>query len=256
MGVSGDRVMALRPRGALCALWLAALLAPVSLRAQATAPVPLDDPSYEVLDRVAAQLPTRELIHGQRPYTRLEFARLTRDLTAALEELERSAAPPSEARLRWLRGQLDALERRYQEEISWLDGSAGRGVHVQLDALRVDGSLADSPFRGFTWNGLGSADNAQVNPLLDYRHGLELVDGFTGGLEVEPRLQLGAHGVLFGNARLTYAAPRGDADTDVDPSLRTGALRGKLGRWALQVGRGWARRGQGRGRWAGGSRHW
>jgi hypothetical protein len=223
-------------------------VAPAAVAAQATAPVPLEDPTYALIDRLAAQLGPGELIHGQRPYSRLEVARLTREMRAELDRLTASASPPPPARVAYLQGTLTALEARYAEELSLLDGGAADpaiGLGASLGTVRLDASMADSPFRGFRWNGLGSADNAQVNPLLDYRHGRPLVDGFTGALELEPRLQLGRRGVLFGGARVGYMAPR-DGDDDADVTLHTGAARTKLGRWAFQVGRSQIRRGQGR----------
>jgi hypothetical protein len=206
--------------------------------------VPLDDPTYALLDRLAAQLPPRELIHGQRPYSRLEVARLVRELGDALAALERSADPPTEGRSRFLRESLAALEEEYGPELGVLDGSRAP-PRVALDVVRFDGVAADSPFRGFTWNGLGSADNALVNPLLDYRHGRELVDGFTGALELEGRAALASRIVAFAAVRTDWADPRSD-DAEARVSLRSAAARAKLGRWALQVGRAPLRRGQGR----------
>jgi hypothetical protein len=45
---------------------------------------------------------------------------------------------------------------------------------------------------------------------------------------------------------LSRLNPRASGDTDLDASFLTAAARGRLGRWALQVGRGPIRRGQGR----------
>ena len=92
MAIRGNRKTGIRRLHVRSMLAYVAFLSPALLSAQTTAPVPLEDPSYEVLDRLAAQLPTN-LIHGQRPYTRLQFARLTRELGAVLAEIERSAPP-------------------------------------------------------------------------------------------------------------------------------------------------------------------
>jgi hypothetical protein len=233
--------------GALPALFLAWSLVAQPLAGQATAPVPLEDPTYRLLDDLAGQLVPAEMMHGQRPYTRLEVARFVRETAARLDSLGRSPDPPPARRLGYLRELLAALEERYREELTGLEeGSAPGAFDVDLDVLRLDGSFADSPFRGFSWNGLGSADNAQVNPLLDYRFGRDLVDGFTGAIEVEPRVRLGGHAIAFAGARVARLDARAGDGSEVDVTLRTGALRAKLGRWALQVGRAPIRRGQGR----------
>jgi hypothetical protein len=93
---------------------------------------------------------------------------------------------------------------------------------------------------------LGAADNALVNPLLDYNFGRALADGATGALELEGRLGAGGHLVAFAGPRVELQAPRGQDGLESSLSLRTAALRLKAGRWALQLGRGPVRRGQGR----------
>jgi hypothetical protein len=236
-------------------LTLLALLcagAPRPLLAQATTPVPLDDPTYPILDRLSAQLPTRDFVHGQRPYTRAQIGHLTVRLREALQALTARVPPASPERLGYLDELLTALEERYAEEIGLLGsgeapGAAGRpGVGGSIDRVGLETSLADSPFRGLSWNGLGFADNARVNPLLDYRFGRNLADGASGALELEGQGRVRASLVAFGGARVEAHAARGDAVAEANVALRSGALRLETGRWAFQLGRAFVRRGQGR----------
>jgi hypothetical protein len=221
------------------------------LLAQATAPVPLDDPSYPLLDRLSAQLPTSDFVHDQRPYTRAQIARLTMGLRDAHRAMAARVPPTPTERLAYLDELLAALEERFAEEIGWLDesapgGAAPRGLGGDVDRLRLEASLADSPFRGLSWNGLGFADNARVNPLLDHRFGRALADGASAAFELEGRGHAGARLVVFGGPRVEAHAPRGDPDSQANVSLRSGALRLDAGRWAFQIGRAAVRRGQGR----------
>lgn len=233
----------------LALLWTAA---PLPLLAQATAPVPLDDPAYPLLDRLSAQLPPSDFVHDQRPYTRAQIARLTLGLRDALQALAARVPPAPPERLGYLDELIRALEGRYAEEIGWLvEAGAGvqgapRGLGGDVDRLRLEASLADSPFRGLSWNGLGFADNAQVNPLLDHRFGRALADGASTAFEIEGRGHAGANLVLFGGPRIDAHAPRGDRDSWTNASLRSGGLRLDAGRWAFQIGRASVRRGQGR----------
>lgn len=240
-----------RARRSVLAALLALAAASPGVRAQATAPVPLEERSYELLDRLSAQLAPGTLAHDQRPYTRLQVARFTLQMREALEQLTALQPAPSTARLGYLGELVSALEQRYADEIALLSrsaagapvGSQQRGAH--LDVVRADGSWADSPFRGFTWNGLGSADNAQMNPLLDYDFGRPWVDGASAALDLQGRIDTGRL-VAFGGPRFALQAPRGGVDTEVGLSLATGAARVRAGRWGFQVGRAQVRRGQGR----------
>ena len=238
---------------------------PSGAAGQATALVPLDDRSYEILDRLTAQLPLQELVHGQRPYTRRAFARLTVQAREALGRVSAGSSPLPPARRAHLESLLAALEGRYAAELRRLDGDDPRSPPAALDLLRLEATSADSPFRGFVNNGLGNVDSALVNPLLDERWGRELSDGGTLALEAELRAGLGPYLAAFASPRLSYHLPRspwaravslpsseesvrvsGGGEEDADVLLRHGALRGKLGGWALQVGRAPLRRGQGR----------
>lgn len=60
-----------RTTGRLCGVWICLLVTTAfvcaggELSPQATAPVHLEDPSYEILERIHANLPLLELVHGQ-----------------------------------------------------------------------------------------------------------------------------------------------------------------------------------------------
>ena len=218
------------------------------LEAQASAPVPLDDPAYPLLDRLLARLPLETAFHGQRPYTRRRFALLVR------EAASRWAAQTGSTGATSVAGDspdalLSALQQRFRPELAALEGADRVGGPLHLDRARLESSLADSRSRGIRPTLPGSVDNAVVNPLLGSRFGRELADGATLALEPELRLRLADRVVAFGGPRLALHLPRagtGDGARDADLLVRTGAVRGTAGGWAVQVGRAELRRGQGR----------
>jgi hypothetical protein len=230
---------------------------PPHIHAQATIPVPLEDRTYEVIDRLSAQLPLPDLIHDQRPYTRRQVAQMTLSWREAIDGLAVEIPPFSPDRLRYLDELVSALEVQYAEELALLGGAAGTlpagvwpGFPVRTAGGRFDASLADSPFRGFTWNGLGGAENALVNPLLDYGFGRPLVDGASAGMEAATEIRAGNRLVAITAIRWAFDARRGDTlgsfRERTSFTMRSAALRLKAGRWAFQVGRAPVRRGQGR----------
>lgn len=222
--------------------WILVAIAPGALMAQASSPVPLDDRSYEILDRLAAQL-APGMVHGQRPYTRAEFARLIAGMEVELGRV----GPWDPERVAYLRGLLDALADAFDVGPTSPPPTPGPSPapRLALDRVRLEGSWADSPFRGFTWNGLGAADDALVNPLLDYGFGRELADGATVAADAALRFRVADAAVLFAEPRAAHHAPRGGS-TGTDVGLRVAAARASFAGWSLQIGRSALRRGQGR----------
>ncbi|MDF1502307.1 hypothetical protein, partial [Roseisolibacter sp. H3M3-2] len=74
-------------RPALAPLAALLLAAPAAAQAPSRPPaalVPADDPSYALIDELAALVPVRGLVAGQRPYGRRELVRLAREACATL----------------------------------------------------------------------------------------------------------------------------------------------------------------------------
>ncbi|MDH5590257.1 MAG: capsule assembly Wzi family protein [Gemmatimonadota bacterium] len=213
-----------RFRSALWGLILAAAVPAAqagSLAAQATSNVPLDDPAYVDLDALVSAGLTAPVHVGQRPWSRLTFARL-------------AASVPEEAVLSPRQGEaLARLRERF--------GSEGEGAvaapGVRFREVRADATWADSPWREIPSRVAGGQQiDGSVNPLLQGQEGRPLVDGWTLGVEpsVEARPAPGL--VVVARPRLQYAGPRG-ADEDGDVGVHTLYARGAVGNVAFQVGR-------------------
>src|SRR5690348_1526425 len=92
---------------------LLALVLPVTLGAQATVTVPVQDPVYRDLDRLFGSGAIKTMIVGQRPYSRREIARI------ALDASKPSSSRPLSERNRRI---LDRLLRDYAPEVNALRG--------------------------------------------------------------------------------------------------------------------------------------
>src|SRR5688572_19238397 len=71
---------------------IAALLIPCALMAQSRVTIPVQDPVYRDIDRLIALRLVEVGLYGQRPYSRREIARLTREARAAIDKREVSAS--------------------------------------------------------------------------------------------------------------------------------------------------------------------
>ena len=67
------------PRWDALLLWVAFSMLPAVLLAQASTYVPNLDPVYQDLDALVAEGLVREIILGERPYSRVDFARFAQE---------------------------------------------------------------------------------------------------------------------------------------------------------------------------------
>src|SRR5207253_211970 len=91
---------------------IAALLLPCALLAQSRATVPVQDPVYRDLDRLIALRLVEVGLYGQRPYSRREIARLTREAFSAIGH--RAVSPST-------RGIIERLSARFAADVRQLD---------------------------------------------------------------------------------------------------------------------------------------
>lgn len=193
------------------------------LGAQSTPYVPGDDAAYGDLDALVASGLVRELILGERPYSRAAFARYV------AEAMDRTAD-----------GQV-TLTARVEEALTRLsalfgDDSDRGGAWAR--PRRVDAELtgASSPSRDLRTGADGSIDG-DLNPLLQRNEGRRLVDGLTTALEGVVDLQPGwIAGQL--RTRVTLEAPAGPTGVDASATLLDAYARGVVGPISLEAGRG------------------
>ena len=129
--------------------------------------VPLDGWIYPAFDRLIALGYVRSAILGQRPWTRLECARLlgeAKELVSATEDVDQEAL-----------GIYDSLSREFEHEHGILDGQANRTLRLEsiyTRALGISGTpLTDNYHFGQTvLNDFGRS----------FGEGFNSVDGFSG----------------------------------------------------------------------------
>lgn len=155
--------------GALLAL--GAMVGPRALWAQASPYVPVGDPAYRDLDALVVRGLVGGLVLGQRPYSRLTFAR-------AAEAVR--GAPGATARDREAAARLQARFSGEAESPA-PDTAAGaerpRG-YAAIREIATHAAAADAPPRGIRTQ-LKSGVDADVNPLLQRNQGRVLADGWT-----------------------------------------------------------------------------
>ena len=193
----------------MCAWALGALLlASAAAHAQLAATVPASDPVYGVVDELSASLPLRGVFSAQRPWSRLEVARLAMAFAAKRDRrLRDTTLARLPARISDL---VDSLASAYRDDIRQLDGEGnGAWFHGALvKQVRLDALGTNSHFRAVpVTNGLGSID-AVTNPLVEPNWGRPVADGFTGNAEFLTELGLGSHLALGVQPRFTWLRPR------------------------------------------------
>lgn len=157
---------------------------PGQARSQAAPYVALSDPAYAALEALVASGLVREVVMGQRPFTRRTFALAALEARSVLSG--RGGAPHR------LRQVLDRLESRFPVQDS---------TRAALEEFFVQGTWADSPHRDVSLHIPGSAEqiDADLAPLLQGNQGVELADGLTGSVVASARWALGPH--LAGSVR-------------------------------------------------------
>lgn len=188
-----------------------------NLHAQASVNVSTLDPVYRDIDKLVAHGLIQQIIVGQRPFSRKEIARLTKEAMFHLRALEKKLEDPQlsegkksalRKRLSYIHAILERLQEDYREELVQLGALPGKkswySAHL-IEAVDVEAVVTNSePHALAPENGLGHVD-AVINPLVQYRQGRHYVEGATLALEtthwlratdyfamlVRPRFQLG-----------------------------------------------------------------
>jgi hypothetical protein len=187
-----------------------------------TTNVPVNDPVYRDIDKLIAAGLVRDDIYGQRPWSRVEIARLISD---AMKNSAGVEVPP------YINEILRELEREYQDELSGSNATKAR-----LDEVRFDYTLLDSPDRTVPVNnGLGSI-NAFVNPFASYQEGRHFVDGSTLAIEPTVSADLTKFFSFYARPRFELLIPKSGGD-QVNPIVQQ--LYGKFAykNFELEVGR-------------------
>ncbi|MHB1193985.1 MAG: capsule assembly Wzi family protein [Longimicrobiales bacterium] len=255
--------IAVRLLGVLALLAVAGLSLPPRGCAQASPFVPVWDAAYRDLDVLlatgmvgrqpadaggmagttapapASASGSGSPIRGQRPYSRMAFARAVAEARSTLDGGAGEAKPRiAEA--------VERLEARFSAELALVRAGRGGeragdragerpglGRSLTLRQVSLDATAADSPPRAIPWQ-LTSALDADVNPLLQRNHGRVVADGWTLGGEAWVDAVLGSR-VAAQLAPRLWAEDGGDARAD--GTLLLGHVRALFGNLSVEVGR-------------------
>lgn len=196
--------------------------------AQAAATVPLNDPAYLDVDRLAALGALDSLIVGQRPYSRREMARIVR---VALGDRTLSDVPPL------VSAPLGRLVARFGDEAM----AQRSAVQPLADGAGLALSSTDAPRRGFSGS-ITRLLEATISPLAERRLGLPAVVGQSASLELAHELSPTPWLSFNASERLEARDPRNGSESS-NAELLLGDGRARWRNVALTVGReqvGWA----------------
>lgn len=222
----------------LHALALAALVAGSvagPLAAQPAALVPVDDPTYALLDELAALVPVRGLVMGLRPYSRREVVRLTRSACRALEGDTAASGDARRARARALVGTLLAAHAPAADTTAGCAVTPPAAAPISGRALEgawLQSLVASTPARPVPRdNGIG-AIRAITTPALDARAGRPAVEGAALSLETAHALGAGEWLALVARPRVSLVAAA-DGGTRWEGAFQRLGVRAT--RWNLAV---------------------
>lgn len=170
-------------------------------QAQAPATVPMGDPAYAAVDRLAAAGLVDTMLVGQRPYTRDEFADIVR-------QMRRTAAAAEPGRLdAGLQRTLDDLSARFVGSATGGDSAAAPRTQL-IDAIAIAGTTTNEQPR---WvppeNGAGGATHAFVAPLAleAQSQGRDAMQGSTLALESWHHFAIGSHLMIQAHPRFRWS---------------------------------------------------
>ena len=187
-------------------------------RAQGTAVVPLSDPAYADVDRLAVLGAPDSVIIGQRPYSRREMARIVRV-----------------ARARGAAGALGAAPLRRLEARFGGAADAVRGPAL-VDAATLAVGSTDAPRRGFSGS-LTRLLEATIGPVAERRLGTPAPVGQSVALEPSHVLAPTSWLALDATERIEVRAPRDTSLSRGNAELLLGGVRLRYRNVALRAGR-------------------
>lgn len=183
--------------------------------------VPIGDPVYREIDKLAAFGLVPDILYGQRPWSRSEIARI---IGKALQHrADRPEASPAD-RL------LEKLKNDYREELV----DAAILLHP-LKYVEAEYTFLDSESRPIPDNGFGAVD-ALIEPLTAYQEGRHFPDGHQLAVETEHDLRASRYFSFYARPRLQVDATHG-GDGSVTPFAQQLYGKFQFRNTELEVGR-------------------
>ena len=223
-------------RGALL-LWVAFSMLPAVLLAQASPYVPNLDPVYQDLDALVAEGLVRDIILGERPYSRVALARFAQEARRRIDTTGEAGIKP-----RFLEA-LERIERRFHRELAALADPTATypeiDPRVWIREGSVDATAADSPSREMPtrYNRAVDLIDGDLNPLLQNNQGRVLGDSWAFGVEGLLELQLGSRLAVQARPRIWTDSGRRGQNARKDATLLEAYARTLVGPVSLELGR-------------------
>ena len=208
------------------------MLCPATVRSYSTPNVPVDDPVYRDIDKLVAAGLVKDVIYGQRPWSRGEIARI---IASAMQNREKMGPPvaPDDREITLLMSidtLLEKMKKRFQEELAGKTFSIHPLSYVEAQYTFLDGESRPIPNNGF-----GSV-NAVIEPLTAYQEGRHYPDGHQWSLETEHSLRATRYFSFYVRPRLEFDVTHG-GDADADLFVQQLYAKFAVPHFELEVGR-------------------
>lgn len=183
--------------------------------------VPIDDPVYRDIDRLVGLGLAKDVLYGQRPWSRGEIARLIR---RARDKFNEHPLSPEIGQL------LGRLEVRFREELNQERVSIHPLSFVQAGYTFLDGEPRPIPI-----NGLGLV-NAKIEPLTAYKEGRHFPDGHQIAVETEHFLTASRYFSFYLRPRFDFDVTD-DGNADLEPFVQQVYAKFGAPHFELEAGR-------------------
>lgn len=203
--------------------------------AQSSIDVPVNDPAYHRVDRLLGYGLIKSVVIGQRPWSRLEFARLIQEARKNLElycgnEAGKKCPKNPEEATRVL----ELLEEEFSSEVN--ESFKEDPFHIEyLDRLLFSFTFLDSPRRFVPFN--GTSVNAHLNPLVFYNAGKHFADGWNAHLQIANWAQITPYFVLEATPLLQVNSNKSFVSSDVVPTFQYLYVKGTYKNFEVLIGR-------------------
>ncbi len=164
--------------------------------------VPLDSPVYHELDLLEGMGLMKNIVHGQKPYSRDTVARLIVQASDNLKDSNKSKA--------WAQKVLDDLKEQFANDIKSIDKKKGLDLHP-IESVHATLTFLDSDARVIPANNGTGTINAITNPLVQNRGGRHYTDGAQYAFETVHRADVESFASVYFQPRFEFQFPTGGA---------------------------------------------
>lgn len=207
---------------------------PVSARAYSSVTVPIEDPVYRKLDKLAAHGLIEDRLIGQRPYVRAEIARQVGEALKNVDSLKEGGGKDYVLRI------LQELKREYREELIQNGSLPGQVQSIQgrpLEAGRMDFLYLDQDPEIYVFNNGFGGIRALNRPLVEDRAGRHYQKGINLAFETSHWMRFGKYLSVQAEPRFQIQGVMGNADAETKVFAQRLSGRFTWNKLDLEIGR-------------------